>query len=187
MSNRKYPEKKALPYTVVKSTSERIKMSAEERGYEGLFGRIHFSLKYLKSFYLNLFAQWMPTSGPRVFFHKLRGVSIGKNAFIGPQVTIDYVYPNYVIIEEGVSIAGNTFILTHSKPLEYHKDYFESMVAPVIIKKNAWITIGVTILPGVTIGEGAVILSGSVVTKDIPPNVIAGGSPAKVIKKLKFD
>jgi len=185
MKKGKYPKKRKLPYTRIGSTTTRMRDSAKEHGYRGPFGTLRFSLRYLKSFYLNLFAQWMPTSGPRVLFHKWRGVRIGKRVFIGPQVTIDYVYPEYVVIEDGVSIAGNTFILTHSKPLEHHKEYFESSVAPVIIKKNAWITIGVTILPGVTIGEGAVVLSGSVVNEDIPPNVIAGGTPAKVIKKLK--
>jgi acetyltransferase-like isoleucine patch superfamily enzyme len=57
-------------------------------------------------------------------------------------------------------------------------------VAPVVIKKNAWVTVGVTILAGVTIGEGSIIEANSVVTKDIPPRCLAAGNPAKVIKEL---
>ena len=58
---------------------------------------------------------------------------------------------------------------------------------PVIIGDDVWIGTGVIILPGVSIGNGAVIAAGSVVTKNIPPMVIAGGNPAKVIKTNKCD
>ena len=92
----------------------------------------------------------------------------------------------YVKIEDGVSIAGLNFILTHSKPLTYHKQLSKSFVSPVLIKKNAWIAIGSIILPGVTIGEGSIVGSGSVVTKDVPDNVFVGGVPAKVIKKFEM-
>ena len=63
-------------------------------------------------------------------------------------------------------------------------DDFTSFVAPVVIKKNAWITIGAYILPGVTVGEGSVVAAGAVVTKDVPPHCFVGGIPAKLIKKL---
>ena len=106
---------------------------------------------------------------------------------LGPQVWIDDIFPNFLIIEDGVSIAGQNFILTHVKPLIYHKNFTESYVAPVIIKKNAWVTIGVTLLPGVTIGDGAIVASGAVVTKDIPSDTLAAGIPAKVIRELNTD
>jgi acetyltransferase-like isoleucine patch superfamily enzyme len=116
----------------------------------------------------------------------MRGVKIGKNVHIGPMVTIDDVYPNFVIIEDGVSIAGQNFILTHNKPLEYHKHLSEAFLGPVVIKKNAWIAIGVIILPGVTIGEGAIVASGAVVSKDVPPNTLVGGIPARVLKEFEM-
>lgn len=55
---------------------------------------------------------------------------------------------------------------------------------PIVIKKNAWIGGRSMILPGVTIGENAVVAGGAVVTKDVPANTIKGGNPAKVIKHL---
>ena len=122
----------------------------------------------------------------RVKLHKWRGVKIGKNVMIGPQVVIDDVYPNFVVIEDGVSLAANDYILTHSKPLEYHQHLTESYVAPVIIKKNAWIAISVTILPGVTVGEGSIVAAGSVVTKDVPPFCMVAGAPAKVIREFEM-
>ena len=98
--------------------------------------------------FLQLISKIVPYSGIRIRLHRMRGVKIGKKVHIGPMVTIDDVYPNFVVIEDGVSVAGQNFILTHNKPLEYHKHLSEAFLAPVIIKKNAWIAIGVIILPG---------------------------------------
>lgn len=55
---------------------------------------------------------------------------------------------------------------------------------PIVIKKGAWIGGRSLILPGVTVGENAVVAGGAVVTKDVEPNTIVGGNPAKVIKRL---
>lgn len=57
---------------------------------------------------------------------------------------------------------------------------------PIVIKNNVWICGGVQVLGGVTIGENSVICAGSVVNKNIPPNVLAGGNPCKVIKELNL-
>ena len=56
---------------------------------------------------------------------------------------------------------------------------------PVHIGKDAWIGAGATILPGVTVGDNAVVAAGAVVTKDVAPNTIVGGNPAKVIREIK--
>lgn len=55
---------------------------------------------------------------------------------------------------------------------------------PIVIKDNVWIGINATILQGVTVGENAVIGAGAVVTKDVPPNAVVGGNPAKIIKTI---
>ena len=59
------------------------------------------------------------------------------------------------------------------------------MTKEIRIKKNAWIGARVSILPGVTIGENAIVGTGSVVTKDVPDNCVAVGVPAKVVKRLE--
>ena len=111
-----------------------------------------------------------------------RGVSIGKNVHIGTYVNMDLPYPYFVVVEDGVSLAGSIDIVAHNKPLEYHKNVSESYVAPVVIRKNAWVAVGATILPGVEIGEGAIVAAGSIVNKDVPPMVMVAGAPAKVVK-----
>ena len=58
---------------------------------------------------------------------------------------------------------------------------------PVHIKRNVWIGVNVTILPGVTIGENAVVGAGAVVTKDVPDNAVVVGNPARVIRYLNAD
>ena len=138
-------------------------------------------------YFLQLISYVVPYSGLRITLHRWRGVKIGKGVHIGPKVTIDDVYPNFVIIEDGVSLAGQIYILAHNKPLEYHKHLSEAFLGPVIIKKHAWIAIGVILLPGVTIGEGAIVASGAVVTKDVPPNTLVGGVPARVLKEFEME
>lgn len=55
---------------------------------------------------------------------------------------------------------------------------------PVVLKRNCWIGAGATILPGVTVGENAIVGAGAVVTKDVEPDTVVGGIPAKLIKRL---
>lgn len=120
-------------------------------------------------------------------------IKIGKNVQINDYVHIGAI--NKIEIHDDVLIASKVFITDHSHG-NYSGDDSDSPLtkpndrplvsAPVIIKKNVWIGEFVSILPGVTIGEGSIIGTMSVVTKDIPPYCIAVGSPAKVIKVYNF-
>ena len=70
------------------------------------------------------------------------------------------------------------------KDLSYSKDWSVVNSKPIKVCDNAWIGMNVLVLKGVTIGEGAVVGAGSVVTKDVPPYTVVGGNPARVLKKL---
>jgi maltose O-acetyltransferase len=91
-------------------------------------------------------------------------VTIGSDAFIGPNVSI--------------------YTACHSTNVEERNSRRE-WAKPVKIGNNVWIGGAVTILPGVTIGNGVTIGAGSVVTKDVPDDVVVVGNPAKIIKNLK--
>ena len=158
--------------------------TAKEHGFTGYFARTRFLWYRLNDHWLQVAARIMPLNGMRVKLQRMRGVKIARDVHIGPMVTIDDVYPYFVSIGRGTAISGNNFILTHTKPMTYHSEVSEAYVAPVIIENDVWIAISVDIMPGVTIGEGSIIASGSVVTKSIPPLVFAAGAPAVVKKDL---
>ena len=92
------------------------------------------------------------------------GVEIGDRVFIGPNVGI--------------------YTANHPTDVRRREKGYE-WALPVKIGNKVWIGRGVTILPGVTIGDNTVIAAGSVVTKDIPANVVAAGNPCKVIKEAE--
>lgn len=122
-----------------------------------------------------------------VFFHRLRGVKIGKGTRISRNVILDDHNPELITIGKNVAITTRVVVLCHQRDLTKYSFGDDAMSFPfkeerVIIKDKVHIGIGSIIMPGVTIGEGAIIGAGSVVTKDIPPYCVAVGVPAKVIR-----
>jgi acetyltransferase-like isoleucine patch superfamily enzyme len=88
-----------------------------------------------------------------------------------------------ITVEDDVLIGPKVNIITENHPLD-PSDRRALICKRVLIKRNAWIGAGATILPGITIGENSVVAAGSVVTKDVPDNVVVGGVPANIIKPL---
>lgn len=124
------------------------------------------------------------------FVHRLRGVHIGKRTHISRNVMMDDRNPECIYIGDDVYITYRVMILCHQRDLSkygYGLDAsdFSFKTGNVVIENKAHIGIGAIIMPGVTIGEGAIIGAGSVVTKDIPPYTVAVGIPARVIKVFK--
>ncbi len=110
-----------------------------------------------------------------------KNIKIGKNVFIN----FDCVFLDLggITIEEDVLIAPKVSLLSEGhtvSPTERHA----LVPGHIHLRKNAWIGAGATILPGVTIGENAVVAAGAVVSKDVPANTVVGGIPAKHIKNI---
>jgi len=106
---------------------------------------------------------------------------IGKNVFIN----FDCVFLDLggITIEDNVLIAPKVSLLSEGHPIS-QGDRHALVPGHIHIRKNAWIGAGATILPGITIGENAVVAAGAVVSKDVPANTIVGGIPAKIIKEI---
>ncbi len=111
----------------------------------------------------------------------LAPVHIGSNTFLNRDC---YVRPK-TSIGNNVAIGPFSRFVSDTHAIgPSHRRAAESRFDPIVVENGAWIGAGVTVLGGVTIGFGSIIGAGSVVTKDVPPNVIAAGAPAKVIRHL---
>ena len=102
---------------------------------------------------------------------------------------IDSGHADMIIIEEHAHIAGGVRILCHQRNLHNYyvgDDYAKLgyIVKPVVLKKGCLVGMESFVMPGVTIGEGAIVGAGSLVTHDIPAWTIATGRPAKVVKEI---
>lgn len=170
-----------LPRYEATSLLKTMRRSAYEHGYRSF---LWFGLVRLKDHLFNNWSMWAPWGGVRKWLQRKRGVKIGKNVHWGTNIIVDYPFPNYIVVEDGASIAGNVFFLAHCKPMKYHEGFVESYVAPIIVHRHAWIALNVTLMPGVEVGEGAIVSAGSIVSKDIPPFTVAQGNPAKVVADI---
>lgn len=170
--------------------------------YKGL----HFSTKKDTRKYVEIGDKGIITA--KFIFETSEGfVKIGNNVHMGMTT---FICRNGITIEDDVTMAWDITLYDHNSHSIYwnerendnhqcYKDYTEfknnivnkdwSNVrsAPIKICSKAWIGFGVTILKGVTIGEGAVVGAKSLVTKDVAPWTIVGGNPAKVIKEIPLD
>ena len=109
-------------------------------------------------------------------------IKLGKNVFINHACS--FLDLGGITIEDDVLIGPRVNLTTENHPVDPTKRKFLDLKG-IVIKRNAWIGAGATILPGVTIGENSIIAAGAVVNKDVPPNTIVGGIPAKTLKTIK--
>ena len=132
-----------------------------------------------KNVIIGNYCEFIPTH-----IHVGNNVSIGHNASFIASIAHIYI-GNNVIFGPNVTIRGGDhridFVGKHISNVKDNEKLPEND-ADVIIKDGVWVGCNVTILKGVTIGEGAVVAAGSVVTKDVPPYKIVGGVPAKILK-----
>lgn len=125
-----------------------------------LRGLINRSLQYL--------ARVLPGGQTvRVLLHRSRGVHVGRDVFISEDVILETAYPSLITIEDRAWIGIRVTVIAHMRELR-----------GVRIEHDAFVGPGVIILPNVTIGHGAVVTAGSVVTRSVPPMTVVQGNPA---------
>ncbi len=156
--------------------------SAGERGK----GIVWVGLNYIfRNYFLGHLARWAPL-GINLLIHRLRGVKMGKGVYIDPSATIETAYPENITIGNDVRITANAIIMTHIKaPHALRNQGIIPLVKqPVVLEDHCFIGVNAVIMPGVTIGRGSVVTSGSVVLTNVPPAVMVTGNPAKIVKRL---
>jgi acetyltransferase-like isoleucine patch superfamily enzyme len=109
-------------------------------------------------------------------------IRVGRNVFVNQNCT--FYDLGGLDIADDVLIGPNVSILTASHPLDPSQRRKVTIGKPIAIERNVWIAAGATIIGGVTVGENSVVAAGSVVTRDVPPNTLVGGNPARVIRSV---
>lgn len=151
--------------------------------------RFKFAFGFFLRYFFERLAYFARSNKFRVWCYRKMGVNIGSGAFVGNYVIFDRIFPSKVTIGDNSSIGDSTVITAHANipsqtPL---KKIYPRTMKETMIGKGVWIMPNCVVAPGVIIGDYCVIATGAIVTKNIPPMVLAGGLPAKVLKDLSND
>lgn len=109
-------------------------------------------------------------------------ITVGRSVFVNQNCT--FYDLGGLDIADDVMIGPNVSIITSGHPVEPSRRRAFVLAKPIVIERNVWIAADATVIGGVTVGENSVVAAGSVVTKDVPPNTLVGGNPAKVIRSV---
>ena len=111
-----------------------------------------------------------------------QNITVGKNVFLNSGCR--FQDQGGITIGDGALIGHNVVLATlnHNEDPEQRN---ETIPAPIVIGKNVWIGANATVTPGVTIGDGAIVAAGAVVTRDVPPDTVVGGVPARMLRPVR--
>lgn len=160
--------------------------AAASAGHRGT-SVVWLALNYAwRNWFLGLLVRVAPR-GIDLMVHRLRGVTIGRDCFVDPTAILETAYPERIRLGDDVRIAAKAVLMTHIKAPDLLRE--SGAVPPVdagiTLESHSFIGVNACIMPGVTVGEGAVVASGAVVLKDVPPYTMVAGNPAQVVKTLR--
>lgn len=134
--------------------------------------------KGVKNFIFIQIARYCPSLGLKNWiYRRILGMNVGKDAAFGLMVMVDVFFPERITVGENSVIGYNTTILAHEYLISEYR------LGDVRIGANVMIGANSTVLPGVTIGDNAVVAAGSIVHKDVAPGTFVGGNPLREMKK----
>ena len=140
--------------------------------------------------FLHCIARYVPMfPAMRCGLHRLRGVHVGRNVFIGTEVFLDDVHPEDFHIGDDVTLIARSALLAHSwYPRHLSAVMHEAgLRTGATVRRGAYVGYQALILSGVTVGECAVVAAGAVVTRDVPPFTVVAGVPARMIRTFSSD
>jgi heptaprenylglycerol acetyltransferase len=144
-------------------------------------------LRILVQKQLHLLARSCIHGGLRVWLYRLMGISVGRHVFIGLDSYLDDQFPELIRIEDDVTISFRVTIVVHDDARRMDRispGQLEGTVAPVVLERGCYLGAACLVLPGVTVGERAVVGAGAVVTRDVPPGKVVVGVPARVVRDV---
>ena len=171
-----------IPYWKPLPFNEQLKESSSRRR----ISRIKFAIRKTYITILTWLAYFAPYVKIRVALNRLKGVHIGQDVIIGPACIFEFSYPEYIYIEDNVSIAGHAIILAHQNPYYHFKYTIDSFVAPTIIREGAFLAIRTTILPGAEVGKYTIVSAGTVIARKTGEKIILSGNPPRKIGEVKM-
>ncbi|MGE0078439.1 MAG: DapH/DapD/GlmU-related protein [Bacteroidales bacterium] len=135
-----------------------------------------------------ILAKSFPYNRVRIFGLKLCNFTIGKQVYIGTDLIVASIISENacnLIIKDRVAIGPRvTLILSSDANWSNLMNQIEPIKGTIILEDDCWIGAGVIILPNIIVGNGSIVGAGSVVTKNVPPNSIVAGVPAKIIRTI---
>jgi acetyltransferase-like isoleucine patch superfamily enzyme len=136
---------------------------------------------------LHLWARRCIITNARHALYRAMGVHVGRNVFIGLDAWLDDQFPELIHIEDDVTLSFRVTLVVHDDARRIDRvepGAGDGTVAPVVLRRGSYVGAGALILPGVTVGERAVVAAGAVVTRDVSAETIVGGSPAREIGRI---
>jgi acetyltransferase-like isoleucine patch superfamily enzyme len=143
-----------------------------------------------RTFLQKLLHQWARVCIPpglRNALYRTMGVRVGRHVFIGLDTWLDDQFPELITIEDDVTISFRVTVVVHDDARRMDRTEAgagDGTVAPVVLRRGCYLGAGCLILPGVTVGERAVVGAGAVVTRDVPPRTLVAGVPARHVKDV---
>ena len=136
---------------------------------------------------LHIWARRCIITDLRLWLYRRMGVRIGRNVFVGLDTYLDCQFPELIQIDDDVTVSFRVTIVVHDDARRLDGVWpgaGAGTVAPVHLARGCYLGAGCVILPGVTVGERAVVGAGAVVTRDVEPETVVVGVPARFLKRV---
>lgn len=166
-------------------TAPKITEPTPRRDYETRIARRSL-LRVLWQKQLHMIARATIPPGLRLALYRAMGVSIGQHCFVGLDTWLDDQFPELIVLEDGVTLSFRVIVVVHDDARRMDRTEAgagDGTVAPVVLKRGCYLGAAAMVLPGVTVGENAVVAAGAVVTRDVPAGVVVAGVPARIIRQ----